>query len=156
MKALFFPITLFVLSAAGSCLLQAQTPGSATPGAVSGDRENRMISFLTPAEQEQYAKARAKALAENPALNAEGDDLKEKFTGVMTSGTPADRQAFMEKMNSHRQKLRQAMLKVDPTLAPVFTQIDKHISQMRAKQMGQAPSSSGATNAPPANPSADH
>ncbi len=153
MKALFFPITLFVVSAAATSLLPAQTTSGAPP---AGDREYRMISFLTPAEQEQYAKARAKALADNPALNAEGDDLKEKFTGVMTTGTPADKQAFMEQMNSHRQKLRQAMLKVDPTLEPVFTQIDKHISQMRAKQLGQVQSSSSTTNAAPANPPAGH
>ena len=46
------------------------------------------------------------------------------------------KQAFIEKMNSHRQKLRQAMLKEDPSLEPIFAEIDKHEAEMQAKQLG--------------------
>ena len=151
MKASLPGITLFLLLASGPLFLQAQT--NATPQSA---RENRMISFLTPAEQDQYANARAKALADNPDLKAEGEDMIKQGEAVMADGTAADKQAFIEKMNSHRQKLRQAMLKEDPTLEPVFTQIDKHISEMKAKALAQRQASSDATNAPPANPSAAH
>jgi len=102
-----------------------------------------MISFLTPAQQEQYAKAHAKALADNPGLKAEGEVLKQLF---VDSGGHLD-QAGIEKMNSHRQKLRQAMLKEDPTLGPLFAEIDKHISEAKAKQLGQL-QNSGTNTAP--------
>ncbi len=94
-------------------------------------REMKMIAFLTPAQQQQYAQARAKALADNPALLQQGQT-------VMTSGTAADKQDFIEKMNSHRQKLRAAMLKEDPTLEPIFGEIDQHISEMKAQQQAAA------------------
>jgi hypothetical protein len=61
----------------------------------------------------------------------------------------ADKQAFIEKMTLHRQKLRQAMLKEDATLEPIFSEIDKHISEMKAKELIQAEGSPGATNAVP-------
>jgi hypothetical protein len=149
MKALFPGIIAFLLLAGGTFLLQAQTD-AATNGQPSNPqlaREYRMISFLTPAEQEQYAKARAKALADNPGLEAEGEKVMKQGEAVMANGTKVDKQAFIEKMNSHRQKLRQAMLKEDPTLEPIFAQIDKHISEMKAKQL---------SSTPPAGPSTAH
>jgi hypothetical protein len=151
MRASLLGVILFLLLAGGPCLLQAQTNASVNPPPASGERENWMISFLTPAEQDQYAKARAKALADNPGLKTDGENLLKRGEGVMAGGTVADKQAFIEKMNSHRQKLRQAMLKVDPTLEPIFVQIDKHISEMKAKHLGQVQN-----NAPPANPSTGH
>ena len=114
-----------------------------------------MISFLTPAEQEEYASARAKALAANPDLKTEGQNLMQQGKEVMANGTMADKQAFMEKMNSHRQKLREAMLKVDPAVEPIFAKIDKNISELKAKataRLHELQKSSNATNAPPASP----
>jgi len=106
-----------------------------------------MLAFLTPAEQIQYAKARAKALADNPDLKVEGETVAKEGGQAMSAGaTAADRQAFIEKMNSHRQKLRQAMLKEDPTLEPIFTKIDKQISEMKAKQLGAMQNSTNPTN----------
>jgi hypothetical protein len=70
--------------------------------------------------------------------------LIKQGAAVMSTGTPAEKQGFMDMMTSHRQKLRAAMLKEDPTLRPVFAEIDTHISEMRARQSG-----------PPANASPD-
>jgi len=142
-------MTLVLLLAAGSSLLRAQTNAAAS-AAPASERENPMISFLTPAQQVEYAEAHAKALADNPALNAEGDDLKEKFVGVMADGTPAEKQAFVQKMNSHKQKLRQAMLKENPTLKPIFAEIDQHISAMKAKHLDSMQGSPSPSNAPAA------
>ncbi len=64
---------------------------------------------------------------------------------MLADASAADKQAFIEKMNSHRQKLRQAMLKEDATLEPVFAKIDKHISQIKAKQLDRMQSSSSPT-----------
>jgi hypothetical protein len=138
MRSLLPKMMLVLLLAAGSSLLRAQ--GNAAASAVPpAEHENPMISFLTPAQQVEYAEAHAKALTDNPSLNAEGDALKEKFAGVMADGTPPEKQAFMEKMNSHKQKLRQAMLKEDPKLGPMFAEIDKHILAMKAKPQESIP-----------------
>ncbi len=102
-----------------------------------------MVSFLTPAQQEQYAKARAKALDNNPDLKAEGEEIMKQ---IVAAGGQAD-PVIMEKMNTHRQKLRMAMLKEDSTLKPIFAEIDKHLSEIKAKQLGQLQNSG--TNASP-------
>ena len=141
MRLLFFGLSLFVLLIGGSFSLHAQTNVAAA---------NSLISFLTPAEQEQYAQARAKALTAHPDLKTEGQSLMQQGKDVMANGTMTDKQAFMEKMNSHRQKLRAAMLQVDPTLEPIFAKIDKHISELKAKRADELQNAPGATNAPPA------
>ncbi len=141
MRLLLFGLSLFVLLIGGSFSLHAQTNVAAAHG---------LISFLTPPEQEQYASARAKALAAHPEIKIEGQSLMQQGKDVMANGTMADKQAFMEKMNSHRQKLRAAMLQVDPTLEPIFAKIDKHISEIKAKRADESQNAPGATNAPPA------
>ena len=143
MKPSLFALIAFFFFADGIFLLRAQTPAPTPATNAPPSREMGMISFLTPAQQEQYAKAHAKALADNPTLKAEGDALKKQ---IMANGEHQD-QATIEKMNSHRQKLRQAMLKEDPTLGQIFAEIDKHISEAKAKQLGQL-QNSGANSAP--------
>jgi acyl transferase domain-containing protein len=143
MKLSRVAVFAFFLLANGTILLRAQTPAPAPAAATQPSHDNGMIAFLTPVQQEQYAKAHAKALADNPALKAEGEALKKQ---ILANGEHQD-QATIERMNSHRQKLRQAMLKEDPTLGPVFAEIDKHISEAKAKQLGQL-QNSGTTNAP--------
>ncbi len=157
MRAISFGIIVLSVLLAGTFRLTAQTnpPVNAAPTAASGDRENALISFLSPEEQQKYAVAHAKALADNPQLKAEGDKLKSEGPSMLIDGTASDRQAFMEKMLSHRQKLRQAMLKEDPSLPPIFAEIDKHLSAMRAKQLSSIDNSGNTTNAPPANPPAN-
>jgi hypothetical protein len=135
MKSSFFGLMVGVWLTVGTFLLHAQTNAAATNApAPQASRELGLISFLTPAQQEEYAKARAKALTDNPALKTDGEALMKQGQSVMATGTAADKQAFIEKMNSHRQKLRQAMLQEDATLQPIFDEIDKHISEMKAKQ----------------------
>jgi len=140
----------------GSFLLHAQT-NAAIANASSNPQAaptNSALSFLTLDEQMQYAKARAKALEDNPGLKAEGETVaRQGADAMLADATAADKQAFIEKMNSHRQKLRQAMLKEDATLEPVFAKIDKHISEIKAKQLDRVQSSSSLTNAPASDPS---
>ena len=142
-------MTLLFLLAGGTFLLQAQTNAPPNPQLA---REYRMISFLTLAQQEQYAKARAKALADNPGLEADGEKVMKQGEALTADSPKAEKLTFLQKMNAHRQKLRQAMLKEDPTLGPIFAAIDKHISEMRANQLSQGQSSPGATDAQPAGP----
>jgi len=121
-----------LLSFLAPACLNAQT-NAAPANASAASAERQALSILTPDQRVEYAKARAKALADDPALNAENDALKQQFADVMTHGTEAEKQAILIKVDAHRQKLRQAMLKEDPNLGPVFAQIDKSISQLKAK-----------------------
>ncbi len=107
--------------------------------AASTSREDPRIAFLSPAQQDEYAAARAKALADNPALKLEGEKLMPEYAAVMAKGSAAEKQGMHEKVVQHRQKLRQDMLKEDPKLAPIFTEIDNHLSEEKAKSA--APSS---------------
>ena len=127
-------------------LVHAQTNAAgAPPTHTSDERNNPLISFLTPAEQDEYAVAHEKALTDNPALKAEGDKILSQGKTLMGSDSGADKLAFVEMMNSHRQKLREAMLKEDPKLAPIFAAIDKHLSEAKAKQLGQVQNSSSSS-----------
>ena len=112
-------------------VLRAQT--NAAPANAAASAERQAMSILTPAQLKEYADARVKALADDPALNAENDALKEQFADVMANGDAAQKQALLVKVDAHRQKLRAAMLKEDPNLGPIFAQIDKSISEMKAK-----------------------
>ena len=133
MKASLLGLAVFFLLGNGPFRLHAQTNTSPQVA-----REAGMLSFLTPAQQLQYATARAKALTDNPELETEGENVAKQGINALTAdATAEEKQAFMEKMNSHRQKLRQAMLKEDPKLEPIFAEIDKHISQMKAKNSYQ-------------------
>jgi hypothetical protein len=139
--------------------LIAQTTGTTNAPAADAQaaRDNRLISFLSPAEQQRYATARAKALAAHPALKAEGEELIRQSASLFPDGTAGEKQAFMEKMITHRQKLRQAMLKEDSGLAPIFAEIDMYISEMKAKHAASAQNSgSSSTNASPTAPTAAH
>jgi hypothetical protein len=128
-SSLFVAGLLMVIPA----LLRAQTNADAPVKPVANTAERQALSILTPAQQLEYAQAHEKALADDPALKAENDSLKQQYAAVMVKGTPAERQAMMEMVDSHRQKLRQAMLKEDPKLGPIFAEIDKSISEAKAK-----------------------
>jgi ribosomal protein S9 len=127
-------VVVFVLSFFAPAWLCAQTNAAPAPAnASAAAAEQKALSILTPDQLDEYAKARVKALADDPALNAENDALKQEFVEVMTGGTAAQKQAILEKVDAHRHKLRRAMLKEDPNLTPIFTQIDKSMSELKAK-----------------------
>jgi hypothetical protein len=121
-----------VLSLFAPALLRAQT-NAAPAHAPAAEAEQQALSILTQDQITEYANAHAKALTDDPALKAEGDALKKEFADVMAHGTAAQKQAVLEKVDAHRQKLRQAMLKEDPNLGPIFARIDKSMSEFKAK-----------------------
>ena len=120
-----------VLTFLAPALLRAQT--NTAPASAAASAERQAFSILTPAQLKEYADARVKALADDSALNAENDALKEQFADVMANGNAAQKQELLVKVDAHRQKLRAAMLKEDPNLGPIFAQIDKSISEMKTK-----------------------
>ncbi len=127
-----FCVLAIILPFLAPAWVHAQT-NAAPASATAASAERQAVSILTADQLKEYANARAKALADDPALNAENEELKQQFADVMTHGTAADKQAILIKVDAHRQKLRQAMLKEDLNLRPVFAQIDKSISDLKAK-----------------------
>ena len=126
-----FCAVAIVLTFFAAALLRAQT--NPAPANAAASAEHQALSILTPDQIKEYANARVKALADDPNLNAENDELKEQFADVMARGTAAQKQALLVKVDAHRQKLRAAMLKEDPSLGPIFAQIDKSMSELKSK-----------------------
>jgi hypothetical protein len=93
----------------------------------SGDTGGGRQSVLTADEKAQLNKARDAVLAANPDLKTEADNLKQqgaKLRSESDSASDDDRQALKTKIKDHDAKMRAAMLKLDPTLAPIFAKLD--------------------------------
>ncbi len=134
MRSSVAAVALSFFSTAGPLHAQTNVTAPARPAGA----ESQALSILTPEQRIEYAQAHEKALADNPELKAENDKLKQQYVAVMTSGTPTEKQAMLEKVDSHRQMLRKAMLKADPNLGPIFADIDKHISEAKAEAAASA------------------
>lgn len=93
-----------------------------------------MLGFLSESDRAKYTAAHDKALARDPALQAESDALQTTSPPTRDpKASPQDRLTLHEKRIAFRQKLRAAMLQEDASLTPIFEQIDQHQSQMRAQ-----------------------
>ncbi len=89
-------VLAIVLSFCADAELRAQT-NAAPANASAATAERQALSILTHDQMIEYASARAKALASDPALNAENDALKQQFADVITHGTAAEKQAILIK-----------------------------------------------------------
>jgi len=108
-------------------------------------------------------KARQTALATDPKLKTEEDDLIKQRQTLMKENTPAsakDREALMLKWKDHSQKMRDAMTKADPSLQTFFAEIEAKFKAQQVQPIQVAPATSGtgsssvstSTNAAPTNP----
>jgi hypothetical protein len=96
----------------------------ATPTGKGG--KHNLDAVLTPAEKAQYEKDMAAALAANPALQTEADSLKAQHKALKKQGDSAsadDKQALKAQIKEHAQKVQVAMLKLDPSVAPILAKI---------------------------------
>jgi hypothetical protein len=91
-----------------------------------------MISFLPEDQQTEVLDAYKKAITDNADLLKEEEDFRANHPDFATA-TPADKQAFMQKMRAHQEKLRAAMLKEDPKLDPILDKIEEHRKEMRGQ-----------------------
>jgi Skp family chaperone for outer membrane proteins len=122
-------------NAAAASPSPAATTNAAPASAVSAAPVSpwqRVLSFLPQADQDRVVAAHTRALADDPKLKAQEDALREESKHLQEANS-ADRMAFMEKRRSYEQRVRQAMLKEDPTLGPILDQIDQRVSAMRAQ-----------------------
>ena len=95
-------------------------------------------SVLTDAEKAQLKTAHDAALAANPSLQTEQDNLKQQFETLKGEGkdgaTKDQWQALHEQKQAFEVKLHAAELAIDPTLAPIFAKLeaahkDRHHSE---------------------------
>ena len=78
---------------------------------------------LTAEERAQLTKAHDAALAADPALKTEDDSLTKQRADLKAKGASAsadDKAALKAKWTEHQDKLHAAMIKIDPTVAPLI------------------------------------
>lgn len=118
------------LAGASATAALAQTPATTTPTAPADGTpkaHHDHASVLTEAEKAQLKRAHDQVLATNPDLKTEEDNLTKQHEALKTQGdnvTIADKKALHASFREHMQKMHDAMLKFDPTLAPVFAKLE--------------------------------
>ncbi len=103
-------------------------------------QQHRLLSSLSQQDKIKLLKARKQVLANNPDLKAEQEDLVKQRQALKGQGTNAskdDRKALRQKSIAHEKKMQNAMLQVDPSLAPVFEQIDQAMKEKRQQHQDQ-------------------
>jgi hypothetical protein len=133
------------------------TPPTFQPSTLMAPAMNRPPgpppSLITPDIRARFPKARLAAFAANPALKKEEDDLTKQRMAMMKRNpppSPGDQKAFIAKWEDHAQKMRAAMAKADPTLQPIFADLDARIKARQQQiQQQQAHFAPTPGNSPP-------
>jgi hypothetical protein len=84
-------------------------------------------------------RARDQVLADNPELKAQQEALAKQGSAVKSAGaaaTPEQRRALAQGLAKQEKNMRAAIVKIDPTLGPIFDQMVKQKMQERAAQDG--------------------
>ncbi len=116
------------LTAAGLTTSFAQDQ-TATASATS-----KHASALTADEKAQLKKDTDQVLAADPDLKTEEDALKKEHDALGSDASADDKKALSAKMHAHREKVKAAVLKIDPSAAPIF---DKLAAAHKAKASAQ-------------------
>ncbi len=96
------------------------------------------MSSLSQADKQKLMKARQEVFASNPALKSEHEQLAQERQSLKGSNeTPQQKKAFFEQMKAHEEKMKAAMLQVDPSLAPVFSQMEVNRQQAMQNRKAQ-------------------
>jgi len=91
---------------------------------------------LTMQDKMRLMKARNQVLENNPELKTEAVALRKQGQTVKEgNATPEQKMAFLQAMKEHQQKMKAAMLKIDPTLGPI---IDQAEGEMKEKMEDRA------------------
>jgi hypothetical protein len=120
----FLLALLLALAGASFCLLPAQTDEQGGAGA--------RLSFLSDADKTHLLKDRHDVLESHPDLKAEQESLVKQWQALKDQGSsasPEDRRALRQSFMAHSQKMQAAMLKDDPSIAPVLAQVDAKMKE---------------------------
>ena len=134
--ALFTLPVLAQTPAAPAASAPPSAPAAPPPSAAS--MADQVTSVLTPAEKTQLTDVRTKAMAANPDLQTQQMDLMQKVAAMQEgSATDADKTALRGEAMQFQQKVRAAMVKIDPTVEPVLEKVEAQVAKLRAQY--QAP-----------------
>jgi hypothetical protein len=104
------------------------TFAQAAPSSSSSDAQP-----LTFQDKMKLMKTRNEVFANNPDLKAEADSLKQQGQTIKGgNATPEQKMSFAQSMKEHQDKMKAAMLKIDPTLGPLIDQADAEMKQKMA------------------------
>ena len=84
-----------------------------------------MLAGLTDAEKAQFETDRKAALTANPTLATQLQSLMDQMKQAHDSGEKPS-EDLMEQMKSLHEQLDQAMLKLDPSIAPILAKLKAH------------------------------
>ncbi len=103
------------------------TPTPPTTSVIpQGPGVNNLSTVLTPAEKAQLEKDHAAVLAANPDLKTEADSLKAQHEALKSQGanaSPDAKTALKAARKELEQKMQIAMLKIDPSVAPILAKL---------------------------------
>jgi hypothetical protein len=116
----FVPVLVLALVAAGAVRAHGADSTNGAAGAPPA-------SLLDNDEMVQLKRARAQVLTAHPELKAEEEKLKtlhETFTQQNPPPTADQRNAAFAEWKDYQKSMRAEMLKIDPTLKPLFAKLD--------------------------------
>ncbi len=124
MKPTFFarvilPVLALGVTALQSAFADAATNAPANPAPPASAIDNDDMTRLV--------KVREQVLATHPDLKAEEEKLKamhEAAKGQNPPPTAEQKSAAIAEWKAYQTKIRAAMLKIDPTLSPIFARLD--------------------------------
>jgi hypothetical protein len=113
----------------GNAVAQDQ-PSDSQPadGQTQQQQQQGPLSSLSAEDKMKYLKARRQVLANNPDLKSEQEALAQRRQGIKNA-SPDDQKAFRQDFMAFQKKMKDAMLQVDPSLGPVFDQIEQAMKQ---------------------------
>jgi hypothetical protein len=139
---LFLAVVLaLTVAPVGSVRAQADDQAGAAAGGGRGP-----LASLSPADRVHLLKVRRQVLESNPALKTEQESLKQEREFVKNKGTaatPDDKKMLMQNFIAHSKNMRDAMVAVDPTIAPVLDQVDAKMKERFQQHAGAGLGSNG-------------
>jgi hypothetical protein len=131
----FWPASSVVSRSTNEPALASNAAVPAVPSAPTGNSPTPPSPF-TPDLKERLAKAREAALAADPTLKSEEDSLLKMRDFLMKQTPPAsteERAALLQKWKDHSEKLKDDMIKADPSLQPFFAELDARVKAQQAQ-----------------------
>ena len=129
-------ILMFRLLFAGMGNAVAQDQSSDNSQSDTPAQQQGPLASLSAEDKAKYLKARRQVLADNPDLKAEQEEIAQQRQGIKDA-SPDDRKAFLQKALAFEKKMKEAMLQVDPSLGPVFDQLQQQMKEKIQQRAGQ-------------------
>ncbi len=91
-------------------------------GVAGGSHE----AVLTSDERAEYMKDTEQVLSAHPELKKEAEDIRSKRESMGTNASDEEKMAWRKEARDHFHKMKEAILKIDASAAPIFEKIDAH------------------------------